>query len=131
MKPHIVRLTYGMDLRKGIEDYCLDRKVFSGYIASCAGCLKHAKIRLAGAKDYLDEEEDYEIVSLSGTVAGNGVHIHIALADETGRALGGHLAYGCIVNSTAEIVIVETEEYDLTREFDPETGYRELTIHKT
>lgn len=33
----------------------------------------------------------YEIVSLVGTIAVNGPHIHISLSDGTGTTIGGHL----------------------------------------
>jgi uncharacterized protein len=33
----------------------------------------------------------FEIVSLVGTIAINGPHIHIALSDGNGTTLGGHL----------------------------------------
>ena len=37
---------------------------------------------------------------------------------------------GCLVNTTAEIVIVELENYCFSREMDKSAGYRELVINK-
>ena len=71
--------------------------------------------------------EPMEIVSCMGTVSANGSHLHISLSREDLSTIGGHLVEGCLVNTTAEIVLMELP-YRFTREFDPETGYDELVI---
>jgi predicted DNA-binding protein with PD1-like motif len=43
---------------------------------------------------------------------------------------GGHLAHGCKIYTTAEIVIGATDEIVFTRETDAETTYKELKIRK-
>ena len=49
----------------------------------------------------------FEIVSLTGTLsAGGSHHLHVAIADSTGAVFGGHLLAGCVVRTTAEIVLV-------------------------
>ncbi len=55
----------------------------------------------------------YEILSLTGTVSENGSHIHITGADSAGKTIGGHLLQGCIINTNAEVIIVESERYIL------------------
>lgn len=95
----------------------------------CVGCLDRLNIRLADANDYLEKEEAFEIVSITGTLSKDGVHIHISVSDKDGNTFGGHLMEGCIINTTAEVVLLELEQFEFGREFDEATGYKELTIH--
>ena len=69
-----------------------------------------------------------EIVSLMGTVSEHGCHLHASFGREDLSAFGGHLLPGCVVNTTAEIVLVEIENCAFTRRPDGETGYDELVI---
>lgn len=125
---YCVRLKNGEDLKKAIENYSIKNKV-SGVILCCVGCLNALNIRLADGKDTLKKIGKFEIVSMTGTLSKDGVHIHISVADEIGNTLGGHLKNGCIVNTTAEICILILDNYEFKREFDRETGYDELVIN--
>ena len=127
---HIFRLTKGMDLKKSIVEYCKENNIKAGIIGACVGCCYEIYFRLAGGKDFFHKVEDYEIVSMTGTISENGVHIHVSFADEEGKVIGGHLSEGCFVNTTSEIAIIEVDNYKLTREFDEETGYKELVVEK-
>ena len=129
MKYHAFRLTYGTDLRRGIEAYCKDNGIKAGCIVTCVGCVYEACIRSADGKTLLNIQGRHEIVSLTGTLSSNGVHLHISLSDEHGNVKGGHLAYGTMVNTTAEIILSALdEEYELQREYDESTGYNEIVI---
>lgn len=131
MKHHVLRLTRGTDLRKGFEDYCKTNNINAAGIVTCVGSLYHASIRLADGKTVKQYDARYEIVSLTGTLSSNGSHFHISIADEDGNVIGGHVSYGCLVNTTAEIILVSLDdEYELSREFDEATGYNELVIHQ-
>ena len=125
---YALRLHPGDDLRKSIESFAAQHGLRAAYIATAVGSLRSEAIRLADQKDSTKLDGKMEIVSLVGTIAGNGVHLHISLSDATGRTIGGHLTEGCIVNTTAEIVIGEIEGMRFTREDDPETGYKELVV---
>lgn len=131
MKHHAFRLTYGMDLRQGIEEYCRDNDIHSAAIVTVVGCVYRARIRLADGETIEEYDDRYEIVSLTGTVSPDGSHMHVSLADEDGRVIGGHMCNGCLVNTTAEVVLVSLdEEYRFSREYDDSTGYDELVIRK-
>lgn len=54
--------------------------------------------------------------------------MHIAIAVRTGKTIGGHLDNGCIIYTTAEIVIGVNEEFSFNRILDQQTGYKELQI---
>ncbi len=73
-----------------------------------------------------------EILTLSGTVAAGddntGSHMHMAISTATGQVLGGHVAPGCIVLTTAEVLLALLPEWQFTREPDAGTGYDELVI---
>lgn len=123
------RFTKGMDLKAEIEKYAIDNKV-SGVILSSVGCLNQLVIRLADGKSILKKEGQFEIVSVTGTLSPDGVHIHISVSDEEGNTIGGHLKDGCIVNTTAEVCLQLFDDIKFAREFDQETGYDELVIHE-
>ena len=124
---HCFRLTKGMDLKKEIEEYSIDNNL-SGCILCCVGCLDKLVIRLADGVSVLEKEGHFEIVSVTGTLSKDGVHIHISVSDEEGNTIGGHLKNGCIVNTTAEIILLDIEDKEFSREFDESTGYEELVI---
>lgn len=127
---HAFRLTRGQDLKKEIIAYCKKENIKAGVILSAVGCISHLHIRLAEAKDYIDKEECYEIVSITGTVSDTDVHIHISASDNEGKTVGGHLKDGTIVDTTCEVVMYELKDYIFDREPDKETGYDELAIKK-
>lgn len=127
---HAIRLTRGCDLKREIVNYCKDNNINAGVILSAVGSISHLHIRLAEAKEYIDRDEFYEIVSITGTVSKEDVHIHISVSDNTGATIGGHLKDGTIIDTTCELVIYELTDYAFTREFDEVTGYDEIAIKK-
>ena len=131
MEYYAFRLTRGTDLRKGIEDYCALNNITAGAIVTCAGCVYQTSLRLADGITVKQFDGDREIVSLTGTISADGVHLHMSVADGNGNVIGGHLSYGSLVNTTAEIVIVSlNDKYSFTREYDEATGYDELVINR-
>ena len=130
MKPHVIRLTYGSDLKKEIEKYTTENNIKAGCILSAVGCLNKLVLRTAGSKSIEEIEDDFEIVSATGTISPDGCHIHISVSDDKLQTYGGHLKDGCIVNTTVELILLELEEYNFTREMDKETGYKELVIKR-
>ncbi|HEY9022710.1 MAG TPA: PPC domain-containing DNA-binding protein, partial [Burkholderiaceae bacterium] len=73
-------------------------------------------------------EGDLEILTLSGTLGAGGAHLHMSLSDADGRVLGGHVAPGCIVRTTAEVLLALLDDVRFTREPDAATGYAELHV---
>ena len=57
-----------------------------------------------------------------------GCHLHISVSDPYGVTMGGHLLKGCLVRTTAEIVVLPLEGVRFARELDPATGYKELVV---
>ncbi len=130
VKSHALRLTDAVDLKESIVDYVKKNSIQAGYIATCVGGLSEARIRMPGARDYKQLSEDLEIVSVVGTLSPDGCHIHMSVSDKEGNVIGGHLATGCRVRLTAEVVMIEDSHHRFSREWDRSTGYQELVIQR-
>lgn len=126
---HCFRLKKGMDLKKEIEDYAIQNRI-SGVVLCCVGSLNKFTIRLADGKTILEKEGEFEIVSMTGTLSEDGVHVHVSVSDHEGKTIGGHLKNGCIIYTTAEVCLLELETVKFTREFDEETGFEELVVQE-
>ena len=130
MKQHVFRLHRGNDLYENIQAYCQEQRIRAGYVAACVGCVTKARIRCADGATIHELEERLEIVSVTGTISEKRCHLHISFAREDLSVIGGHLMPGCIVNTTAEIVLGEVDGIIFDKVFDPETGYHELEIQR-
>lgn len=122
----VKRLNPGDDFRLALQSMITEHGIEAGVIISAVGSFTEARLRLAGADVVLDLPGPLEIVSATGTVGSGGMHIHLAVADSSGRTIGGHLMEGCIINTTAEIVITAVEGWIFNRTLDPATGYPEF-----
>jgi len=131
MKTYAFRLTQGTDLKNELKAFVKQNSIQAGIILTCVGCLDYAVIRMAGGKTIKQFPERFEIVSLVGTISQEDSRIHISISDINGNTYGGHIVEGCIVGTTAEIVIGELENVIFITELDKNTGYKELQIiHK-
>jgi uncharacterized protein len=128
MKTFALRLKSDRDLKQSLKEFVNANKIQAGFILTAVGSLKQAKIRFADRSESNLFQEKFEILSLVGTLSSDGIHLHISLANRDGIALGGHLDDGCLIYTTAEIVIGENEKLVFTREIDEETGFKELKI---
>ncbi|BAY09777.1 PPC domain-containing DNA-binding protein [Calothrix sp. NIES-2098] len=128
MKLFAIRLKPNEDLRQSLKNFAIQQSIQAGFILSAIGSLQQANIRFANQENSTVLNEKFEILSLQGTIANTGVHLHIAIADREGKTIGGHLDNGCIIYTTAEIVIGTTEKFSFKRIFDEQTGYQELEI---
>ena len=104
MRTHCFRLTRGDDLRAAIAGYAGAQGIAAAAVVACVGCLSRARLRDASGVTVHALDEPFEIVSLTGTVSAERLHLHISLAREDLSVLGGHLLEGCVVNTTAEVV---------------------------
>jgi predicted DNA-binding protein with PD1-like motif len=67
---------------------------------------------LGDAEVFTTLVEPMEIVSLTGPLCPDGLHVHISLSQRDGSCIGGHLAQGRVVNTTAELVIGELPQIE-------------------
>lgn len=128
MKEHVMRLMPGEDLILSVHRFCKKHTIKAGYIATCVGSLRRVVFRKGYDKTLFVMDGSFEIVSMEGTVSTQGMHIHTAVSDRSFKVYGGHLVSGSIVDSTAEIVIIELENHELSRTKGDLTGFKELKI---
>lgn len=136
MKTLPLRLTPGQDLREALEAAVRAQGFQAAFVLSGIGSLVDARIRFAGADEPLCICGDSEILSLCGTVGvgatGDAVlghsHLHMAVAAATGEVFGGHVAPGCRVRTTAEVLLALLPEWAFKRDLDAATGYAELVV---
>jgi predicted DNA-binding protein with PD1-like motif len=128
MTPIPLRLPPGADLRAALEAALRQQAAPAAFVLCGIGSLSQAQIRLAGAEQPVAVDGDLEILTLSGTLADNGAHLHISVADAHGRVIGGHVAPGCTVRTTAEVLLAALPGWRFSRQPDPATGYAELSF---
>ncbi|WP_414333659.1 MULTISPECIES: PPC domain-containing DNA-binding protein [unclassified Synechococcus] len=130
LKIYPLRLLPGQDLKQELERFARQQPLQAAFVLSAVGSLSQATLRLADQTEDHLLSECLEILSLSGSLCPDGVHLHLAVADAQGRTWGGHLRPGCLIYTTAEIVLADSLEYRFSRQPDPATGYLELHIQK-
>ena len=128
MQTHPLRLHPGQDLRDALEDTVRQLGASAAFVVQGIGSLGIAQLRFAGVDAPAELRTDLEILTLAGSVAPDGAHLHISVSDAGGRVFGGHVARGCIVRTTAEILLVLLPDHAFSREPDPQTGFMELFI---
>jgi uncharacterized protein len=122
----VSRILPGNDLLNSLKDIMDDSEFKSGILLCIVGSLNETHLRMSNG-DKKVFNGNYEIISSEGTISPDGVHVHIAVSDENGHVLGGHLLEGCKIYTTAEICVLESE-INFKRIFDPNTGYKELFV---
>lgn len=123
-----LRLRPGQDLRRALEEIVADEGCDAAFVLSGIGSLASTQLRLAGAKDQVRIDGDVEILTLAGSISAASSHLHISVADAAGVVKGGHAGYGCVVRTTAELLIALLPEWHFAREVDKTTGYEELVV---
>lgn len=106
----------------------VEQNLDAACILTCVGSLKQLAIRFANMPNTDIISQKFEILSLNGTLASTGSHIHIAVSDHDGKTIGGHLKEGSIIYTTAEIVLAIFAEVIYEREIDDSYGYKELVV---
>ena len=130
MRTIALRLRPGADLKAELLALAAREGFRAGRVLTCVGSLSRVRLRLAGDAEHASWQDPFEIFALTGTLSKDGGHLHLAVADPQGRTLGGHLAEGCTVRTTAEVVLAADDRLVFAREHDPATGYDELVIRE-
>lgn len=127
-----LRLAPGADLKRALAGLVADLGLEAAFIATCVGSLAQARLRMPSAagepEAVLSMDEPMEILSLSGTLSPQGLHLHLTVGGRDGRCVGGHALDGCLVRTTAELVIGELTDLVFRRAQDAGTGYHELEV---
>ena len=129
-QPLALRLHPGEDLRtsltKAFAELQASQNTTAACVISAVGSLSRAVLRYADQPNGTVLQEPLELITLSGTLSPDGVHLHACVATARGEMRGGHVMPGCIVRTTAEIVLAPLPGWVFTREHDAQTGFKEL-----
>ena len=127
---YVIRLRPGQDLKAELRAFAKTHDLRAAFIASAVGSLTDVHLRYANQAAGTHLSGHFELLSLSGTLTRDGMHVHLSVADSTGRTYGGHLLDGNLVYTTAELVIGEATALRFEREVDSTFGYRELEVQR-
>jgi predicted DNA-binding protein with PD1-like motif len=134
MQVQVLRLAPGADLRRSLEAEFAQLTQQHGIAAACivsaVGSLTQAVLRYADQSEGSAIGGPLELLMLSGTLSLDGAHVHASVSDDRGEVKGGHLLPGCVVRTTAEVVIALLPGWEFRRELDAATGFKELAARK-
>lgn len=128
MQAYPLRLSPGDDLRITLQDTLRQLGLHAAFVLQGIGSLSVAQVRFAGADDATELRDELEILTLAGSISPDGAHLHMSVADSRGRVFGGHVAAGCRVRTTAELLLALLPGHRFAREPDSGTGFLELVI---
>lgn len=123
-----IRLHPQQDLRGALQAILAEHQVSAAFVLQGIGSLSTANIRFAGMSEATQLQGDLEILTLAGSLSSDGVHLHMTVSDAQGRVIGGHVAPGCIVRTTAEILLALLPDHHFSRAPDAESGWDELVV---
>ena len=125
-----LRLLPGDDLRMALYAQLPEAWRAAAFVLAGIGSLSALRLRLAAAETILARDGDFELLTLSGSLSPDGPHLHASIADAKGQVLGGHVAPGCIVRTTAEVLVAALPGWGFSRQPDTTTGHAELQIRR-
>ena len=128
MEVYPLRLHPNMDVYISLQELLHKEGWASCWIITGMGSLSQFSLRFAAQDDVCVRKGSYEICAMSGTLCMEGLHIHMVVSNEQGRSFGGHLREGCVIRTTAEIVLGYSKKFLFSRVYDQQTGYPELSI---
>jgi predicted DNA-binding protein with PD1-like motif/glutaredoxin len=99
-----LHLAPGSDLRRSLEEFAVAHASI-GFVLGVVGDLSQAAFQCPGQPNPSLIEGDLEIITLNGTVAPQGVHLHLSLSDGTCQVWGGHLEHGSLVRKGADLLV--------------------------
>ncbi len=123
-----LRLNPGDDLRGALQAAVRAQGQQAAFVVAGIGSLVDARLRFAAEDDAFVVKGPSEILTLSGSLGVDHAHLHMSVSDAQGRVFGGHVLAGCVVRTTAEVLIAWLPDWAFAREPDATTGYAELVV---
>ncbi len=99
-----LHLEPGSDLRQALEQLAVEQNT-SGFVLGVVGNLAQAAFQCPGKSIPTVLRGELEIITLQGTIAPEGVHLHLSLSDGECRVWGGHLEPGSRVLKGADLLV--------------------------
>jgi predicted DNA-binding protein with PD1-like motif/glutaredoxin len=99
-----LHLEPGSDIRRSLERLAAEQNA-AGFVLSVVGNLAQAAFQCPGKATPTVLKGELEIITLQGTIAPEGVHLHLSLSDGECRVWGGHLEHGSRVLKGADLLV--------------------------
>ena len=99
-----LHLEPGSDVRLCLEQLAREQGA-SGFVLSVVGNLSQAAFQCPGKDRPTVLAGELEIITLQGTLAPHGVHLHLSFSDSACQVWGGHLEPGTLVLKGADVLV--------------------------
>jgi len=99
-----LHLVAGSDLRRSLE-LLARQEGGQGFVLSVVGNLSMAVFQCPGRAAPTQLSGELEIITLSGSLSPQGVHLHLSVSDADCRVWGGHLEPGTLVLRGADLLV--------------------------
>ena len=99
-----LHLEPGTDVRLCLEQLAQEQGA-SGFVLSIVGNLSQAAFQCPGKDRPTVLAGELEIITLQGTLAPHGVHLHLSFSDAECQVWGGHLEPGTLVLKGADLLV--------------------------
>ncbi|MEB3306910.1 MAG: DUF296 domain-containing protein [Cyanobacteriota bacterium] len=99
-----LHLEPGTDLRDTLQQLA-DQEQAQGFVLGVVGNLSQAAFHCPGHREPTVLSGELEIITLNGTLAPEGVHLHLSVSDGACQVWGGHLEPGSRVLKGADLLV--------------------------
>jgi predicted DNA-binding protein with PD1-like motif/glutaredoxin len=99
-----LHLDAGSDVHRSLTDLAAAHQA-EGFVLSVVGNLSQAAFQCPGLAAPTLVRGELEIITLQGTIAPSGVHLHLSLSDGNCQVWGGHLEPGTLVLKGADVLV--------------------------
>jgi predicted DNA-binding protein with PD1-like motif/glutaredoxin len=99
-----LHLAPGSDLRHTLQQLAAEEQA-SGFVLGVVGNLSQAAFQCPGQSAPTVLQGELEIITLNGTLAPEGVHLHLSVSDGACQVWGGHLEPGSRVFRGADLLV--------------------------
>jgi predicted DNA-binding protein with PD1-like motif/glutaredoxin len=99
-----LHLEPGTDLRETLQQLAHQEQA-QGFVLGVVGNLGQAAFQCPGHSEPTVLSGELEIITLNGTLAPEGVHLHLSVSDGACQVWGGHLEPGSLVLKGADLLV--------------------------
>lgn len=104
MRTLSLHLEPGSDLRQSLQQLAVEEQAL-GFVLGVVGNLSQAAFQCPGQPQPTVLTGELEIITLNGTLAPEGVHLHLSVSDGACQVWGGHLEPGSRVLGGADLLV--------------------------
>jgi len=129
-----VRMDYGDDFHRCIEQAAVEKDIQTGVIISGIGTFDRATIHFITHTEFPPEDKfvemegPIELCSVQGIIADHKPHMHCTMAVRGHEVFDGHLEPGCNILYLGEVVIAKLSGKQLTRTRHPQRNTPQLVV---